>query len=110
MTTFPKVQGDVKDFIVVVLGGVEDLLTLVSVEAYVWKPHVDAVTLPASLVDAVARTIRVELGDETGWLATQATPYGWSIKYRATFGDGTKLTWPAGPPDVISVSAQKRSA
>jgi hypothetical protein len=105
MTTWNKVQGDVDDIITVTLGGIVDLNDVASLEAHVWRRQSSATTLPATVADATARTIVVNLGSADGWLAT-ATPHDWMIEYELTFADGSVLTWPDEKPDTIKVRAQ----
>lgn len=104
MTAFRKVQGDVNDSIIVVLDGVADLASATSVEAHVWRDDTAPTTLAASVVDPAARTVKIQLGGVSGWLAT-AEPEIWFIEEQVTFSDGTVLTWPAGQPDVLVVRA-----
>jgi hypothetical protein len=76
-----------------------------AVEAHVWLHDGTPTVLDAEVVDADDRTIRVSLGDDDGWLptvvVTQTTSY--SIEYQAVFADGSSITWPDGPPDVLPV-------
>ena len=106
MTTLKTaVVGDIDDYRIVTLDGVTNLDSVTAVEAHVWSTSVDSVTLSASVVDATARTIRVELGDAAGWLATVATSGSWFIEYQVTFGT-TVLTWPGGAPDRLPVQSE----
>lgn len=107
MTLWKRVAGDVDDTIVAQLGGIDNLDTVASVEAHVWTLSSRA-NLTAAVADSAARTITVELGDETGWLATQAPIVAtkWQVEYEVTFLDGSVKTWPEGPPDVIEVRPQ----
>jgi hypothetical protein len=107
MTTLPHaVAGDINDFRNVILAGIQDLDTVDELEAHIWQHNVDPVTLAATVADSAERTIRVELGDATGWLAVDATVGSWLIEYQLTFLDGTVLTWPQHRPDVLPVRAQ----
>lgn len=93
------VTGDIKDFRTLTLGGVTDLAAASAVEAHVWRHNTHA-TLAASIVDATARTVRIELGDTSGWLPTIATAGDWNLEIQVTFADGTVLTWPQRPQDA----------
>lgn len=108
MTQWNKVAGDIGDYITVTLGGITNLDTVTAVEAHIWKqgpPVVAPVVLDAAVVDAAACTIRVELGDDTGWLVS-AGQGRWNIEYELTFGDGSELTWPQMGTDLIVVRNQ----
>jgi hypothetical protein len=102
-----RVAGDVDDTIVPQLGGIVNLDAVASVEAHVWT-SATRVNLSAAVTDSAARTITVELGDETGWLATQAPVVAtkWQVEYELTFLDGSVKTWPEGSPDLIEVRPQ----
>lgn len=105
MNLAPAVSGDVGDTRTVALNGVEDLDDATSVEAHVWRYGVTEVTtLAASVTDATARTITVQLGGAEGWLAT-AAPGRWFVEYEVTFG-ATVITWPSQRPDVLQVRAE----
>lgn len=104
MTAWRKVQGDVDDTITVILNGVEDLTTAVSVVAHVWHGQATPVNLPAAVTDPVTRTVVVQLGGAAGWLS-DATITVWFLEVQVTFGNGAVLTWPSGRPDTISVRA-----
>lgn len=99
-----KVQGDINDTIVVRLGGVQDL-TGATFVGETWLGNGDTVELDAEVTDADAREITVDLGDADGWLSDAAVGR-WLIQYEGTFGDGSKITWPDGTPDVIEVRAE----
>lgn len=102
-TVWRKVQGDVKDKLIVVLDGVENLTGATAV-AYVWQNGVARTTLTATITDPVARTVSVDLGGASGWLSAVA-PGTWLLEVEVTFTDATILTWPAGAPDMIVVRA-----
>lgn len=105
MTTLKTaVTGDVGDYRLVTLAGVDNLDAVTAIEAHVWKSDTAPTTLAASVDDSAERRIRVELGSAGGWLAT-ATPGSWKIEYQLTFGS-TVLTWPADGPDRILVRAE----
>lgn len=101
------IEGDVGETRAVVLHGVDSLDGVASVEATIWKcgdAAATAATLSASVADAAAGVIVVEFGDASGWLATDATPGTWNLRYRVTFTDGPTLTWPnVGGADTIRV-------
>lgn len=103
MTQWNKVAGDIGDYITVTLGGIANLDPVVTVESHVWQRPADAATLTATVLDSDACTIRVELGDDTGWLATDATTGRYHLEHELTFGDGSKLTWPQMGADLIIV-------
>lgn len=99
------VVGDVGDYRIITLSGVEDLDAVTALESHVWVFGGDAaVTLTTTVEDSAARQIRVELGGADGWLST-AAPGRHLIEYQLTFGS-TVLTWPNGSPDQIQVRAQ----
>ena len=101
MTSFNVVQGDINDTIVVILSGVQDLTTVTNVVG-VLVNRISRVTVPATVTSAVARTVTIALGGGSGWLAT-ATDGAWQLETQVTWGDGTKLTWPAQGTDVVNV-------
>jgi hypothetical protein len=94
------VAGDINDYRIVTVGGVEDLTTISSIEAHVWNSTTDA-TLAATVIDPVARTVRVEHGDTGGWLPSLPRPGKWWIEVEGTWGDGTVLTFPT-PGDPVA--------
>ena len=98
------VSGDVGDYRLVTLNGIDDLDAITALEAHVWNTDVAPVTLTATVDDSTARRIRVELGGSSGWLATAARGR-YHIEYELTFGS-TVLTWPGGDPDQIDVRAE----
>jgi hypothetical protein len=100
----PAVSGDVGDSRLVVLDGIDDLTTVSSIEAHVWRRGMDPVTLTAAVTDAIARTVTVQLGTSGGWLPT-AEPGMYNVEIEATLGS-TVLTWPNGAPDQLEVRAQ----
>lgn len=100
----PAVAGDVNDVRVVTLDGIDDLAAVTSIEAHVWNLRTEPVTLAATVTDAVARQVTVQLGAGGGWLPT-AAPGEYFIEIEATFGT-TVLTWPSGKPDKLIVRAQ----
>lgn len=100
----PAVSGDVGDTRLVVLDGIDDLTTVSSIEAHVWRNAVAPVTLTTTVTDAVARSVTVQLGGAGGWLPT-AAPGTYHIEIEVTIGS-TVLTWPNGAPDQIEVRAQ----
>lgn len=104
MTSWRRVQGDVDDQLTVVLEGVADLNSAVSVEAHVWRDGVAPIVLAAAITDPVARVVVVDLGGAAGWLST-ARPGVWFVDLEVTFGAGAQLTWPAGVPATIAVRA-----
>lgn len=101
-TVWRKVQGDVKDTIIPVLSGIEDLGTVDTVESYAWRLGTARSTLETTVLDADARTLLVQLGGVSGWLST-AEDGIWNVEYQLTFIDGTILTWPSATPDQIIV-------
>lgn len=105
MTTWMRVQGDLKDTLTVTLDGVADLNAVTAVIAHVWRSGVPVVNLTAAVTNAATRLVTVQLGSAGGWLAS-ATPTTWRFEVQATFADGSVLTWPAGTPDMIVVRAQ----
>ena len=103
----PCVRGDIGDTRTVQLAGVSDLSGVTAIEAHVWiaaNRAATAATLTATVTDPVLRTITVQLGVDpaTGWLPAVATAGEWSVEYDLTFGT-TRLTFPNGPPDTITV-------
>lgn len=102
MTIKPAVRGDVGDYRIVKLGGIADLSAATAVAAHVRYRDVRA-TLDASVEDAEACTVRVELGDADGWLATTASAGAWMFEVKVTFADGSTRRWPAGKPDSMPV-------
>lgn len=106
MTKFhTAVTGDIQDFRTAVLSGIEDLTNVSAIETHIWQHGTTPVTLTTAVLVAADRTIRFQLGDDEGWLATEATPGNWLVEYQLTFLDGTVLTWPQ-TPDVLPVRAQ----
>ena len=105
MTTWKRVQGDLKDTLTVTLDGVVDLASAVTVVAHVWRNGVAPITLTAAVTNPTTRLVTIQLGSTGGWLAT-AAPTTWWLEVQVTFTDGTVLTWPAGTPDMIIVRAQ----
>lgn len=110
MTTWRKVQGDVKDTIIAVLSGVEDLATATGAEAHAWRKGVASTTLVATITNPTTRTVSVALGGVAGWLSSAGPPAGgdaldWDFEIQVTWADGTVLTWPAETPDTIIVRA-----
>lgn len=89
-------SGDVGDYRDMILNGVDDLTTVTHIEAHVTKGSTVA-TLEASVVDAIDRQIRIELGSEpTDWLPAGPDTGEWLGQVEVEFSDGTELTWPAG--------------
>lgn len=109
MTAIRAVQGDVNDIRILTLSGVEDLTTVDTVVAKVWKRGVDAEELDATVLDATDRTISITLGGVSGWLAT-ADPGVYQLEQEVTFDDGTVLTWPDGLPDTVTVRVDAATA
>lgn len=105
MTRWYRTQGDVKDTLVATIEGVNSLANLTAIEAHVWLFGQPNATLTVSVIDPVARTVRVDLGDVGGWLPTAAEGK-WRLEYFMSFADGSKLTWPAPRPDIIYVRRQ----
>jgi hypothetical protein len=104
------VAGDVDDYRDVIIDDVEDLDAVDEVEAHVWRigvHAVDPVTLAASVHDSLTRTVRVLLGDATGWLATldpaDLFDEPFLVEYQLTMADGSVWTWPNGTPDQLPV-------
>lgn len=95
------VTGDVNDSRLCRLDGVDDLLSASAIEAHVWNDENAVVTLTTTVTDATARTVTVELGGPTGWLAT--APVGiYNFEIQVTFG-ASVLTWPNKQPATMRV-------
>lgn len=104
MSTSPswdRVQGDINDTLVAQLDGVVDLAGVSAIVGHVWRPGTAATNLAASVLNAVDRTVTVELSP---WLAT-ATVGAWFFEIQATSGSLT-VTWPEASPAIIRVRAQ----
>ena len=111
MTTWNRVQGDVRDTVVAYLYGIQSFAGA-TVEGHVWSARTTGSTdLVAVVVDGVdpqgvvCGVCTVQLGVTSGWLST-ATPGSWYLEHEVTFADNTVLTWPADSPDTIRVRAQ----
>lgn len=102
----PAVSGDLGDTRTVRLDGLTDLENVTAIEAHVWRTSTAGVVLAAAVVDATERTVRINLGEASGWLAT-AEPGTWFIEVEATFNDGSVLTFPsnAQPRNALAPSA-----
>ncbi len=101
----PAVAGNVGDYRVIRLSGVDSLSAATAFSADVWLEGLPKTTLSVVLVSAVKRTVRVELGGVGGWLAT-AIPGDYLLEIDVSFGPVTKLTWPARAPMVLGVREQ----
>lgn len=104
MKLAPAVSGDVGDTRTISLAGIDDLSSVTSLKAHVWRWDAAVVELTATVADAGAGTITVNLGGVGGWLSTAAAG-SWFIEYELTFGT-TVLTWPSERPDVLPVRAE----
>lgn len=102
MAEWHRVQGDVKDTIVVHLGGIANLNTASSVVAIASKPGEVDVSLDGSVSNAANAEVTISLAV---WLEDAALG-DWSIVYVVTFGDGSTKTWPELHPDRIHVRAR----
>lgn len=96
---FERVKGDTGPPIEDVLDGVNDLTTVASITAYLYRKRETTATIVASITNATTREISVPL---TAWLPT-ARSGDWRIKYRATFQNAQKWTWESGRADVVRV-------
>lgn len=105
MTMIRRVQGDVKDTVIVTCDGVVDLTAVTAAECHVWKGTATATTLTAAVTNATLRQVTVQLGGASGWLAT-AKPGEYFFETQLTYADGSILTWPSGAPDSIQVRRQ----
>jgi hypothetical protein len=83
-----RVQGDVNDTLVARLDGVANLTGVSTIVGHVWQRGVTSVNLTATVLDATARTVTVQLSP---WL-NSATPGVWKFELQAT--------WTAGPVTV----------
>lgn len=105
MSKWFRRAGDINDNIDAVLTGVADLTgaTVVAVVSHTTQPPV---TLSGAIVSAVDRSVSIDLGDNTGWLATVAIAgESYEVEFRVTWPDTTKLTWPSNNiPDRIVVT------
>lgn len=94
-TEWPKVTGDVGEYIDGTLGGVTDLTSVASLRAHVWVANNPvAVTLTATVLDAVARTVRIDLGASGGWLASTAVAGRYYVEIETTDNAGNIRTFP----------------
>lgn len=77
-----RVQGDTNDTLTTQLSGVDALPGGAAVEAHVWRTTSppSSATLTATIVDAVTRTVRVQLG---AWITT-AAPVEWRLEVQVT--------------------------
>lgn len=101
-----RVQGDSKDTITLVVGGLEDLSTVNTCEAHVWKNSTKS-TLDAEVLDPDARTVLVQLGEAPdGWLPSAPSTGGWNVELECTFLDGSIKTFPEDAPPVIKIREQ----
>lgn len=86
--TWDRVQGDTNDTLTAALAGIETLPVGATIEAHVWRTTTPAstTTLTAVVLDAVARTVLVQLG---AWITT-ATPGLWwvEVQVTGTWSDG----------------------
>lgn len=96
---FPRVAGDTGPPVDDVLEGVTDLTSVTSITAYLYRKRETTAALPVTIVDPVARQVRISL---SSWLPT-ARSGDWSFKYRATFASNDKWTWESARADVIRV-------
>lgn len=110
MSRWRRYQGDIDDIAVVAdlgvgaVAGVNDLSTVVSVEAHVSYGGAAPVVLAAAVTDAAASEVTVQLGTAGGWLAT-AELGCWRFTRVYTFAGGVgPVTWPE-VPDEIEVAA-----
>lgn len=102
MTQWNKVAGDIGDYITVTLGGIANLDAVSTVKAHVWTRPADATELDGAVLDSAGCTIRIELGDDEGWLA-EASAGRYNVEHVLTFLDGSELTWPQMDRDLIVV-------
>ena len=105
-TLEPVVAGDVGESKLLQLTGVNTLADADVVKAYVWEPlATSAVELSGVVVDPDALTIEVDFGDDSGWLATVATPgtdYNFQVKLWFGIGAGP-ISWPNDGPATLPV-------
>ena len=95
----PIVTGDVDITRTVTLGGVDDLSNVSSIEAHIWRTGDDVANLTATVADATARTVEIDFGGSSGWLATLTSPTlgheeRWNLEVEVTFNDNSVITWP----------------
>jgi hypothetical protein len=105
MTTWNRTAGDVKDTIVVTLGGVASLTGVSSVVAKVSRAGGTSTSLTATVTDEATSQVTIQLGDTGGWLPL-AAPNVYDLEVQVTYISGAVLTWPAGRKDRIVVWAQ----
>lgn len=107
MTTYDTATaGDIGDYRgPITLDGVDTLTNADRVYARVWRPGDVTVTLDATILDAAARTVRLDLGDNDGWLANLRLPAGhiarYNVAWSVEFTDGSLWTW--GEVDTLPV-------
>jgi len=110
MTDYYAKQGDVNETLRMRLKNIVDLSAVDRVETRVWLPLQPATVLEAEVVDEDECIVDVLLGDETGWLCTEALPLEYRMETEAFFLDGSSKTVPnADPPDRLIVSARGRT-
>lgn len=98
--------GDVNDRRIVILNGVDSLLSFSSGIANIQRNGVSA-DLVVSVVDPVKRIVQINLGvAPTDWLPSRPALGTWIGQLEITFGDGTILTWPsrAGGPGIFEIT------
>lgn len=97
MSTWDRTAGYPGPDIVATLDGVDSLAAATAIEAVVWRRDTTE-TLPASITDAAAREVTV---DVSAWLPTaEAGP--WSLRFLPTIAD-EQVPWPEGEPDTVTV-------
>lgn len=105
------VEGDIGDYIVAKLSGVTDLTSVTIVKGFVSADGFTTTELSGSVVDAVARHVRINMGNASGWLATldigDIEEVEFELQIELTFADGTELTWPYKGKGKIVVTKQK---
>jgi hypothetical protein len=93
-----RVQGDANDTLTATFNGVQDLLGISAIEAHVWRNDVASTTLTATVTDAAARTVSVDLGS---WITT-AAPAVYFVEIQAT--------WTGSPAKVVTSPAKRGTA
>lgn len=80
--SWDRVVGDTNDIVDTTCGGLASLPIGATVEAHVWRTTapVSVATLAATVVDAAAKTVRVQLGT---WINT-AAPGDWRLEVQVT--------------------------
>jgi hypothetical protein len=104
-----RVAGDIGQHIDIQIPNLANLNGVTNVVGHIWRRN-QHTNLDATVLDAEASTIRINLGVVDGWLPTVQVDSPrkdvWQLEAETTWGDGTTLTVPTGRPLRLGVRKQ----